>query len=158
MKIGGHGIREHLRLLAPLFGLIAAVWALRLVLAAAGAPHWVVHYCSVTAASSIAVLFAVLLIYFKRFGGYSNIAMSAVLLELWSEILVSAAIGFDILAGTRSIFSSPEFARQMNPLQHLVSHLTIGLAFGSLVGTAMGCVLFWLLRKMVPPETLEKNG
>jgi hypothetical protein len=158
MKIGKHGLGEHLHLLAPLFGLIAAVWALRLVLAIAGAPHVVVHYCSVTAAGSIAVLLAVLLIYFKGFGGYSNVAVSAVLLHLWEQVLISAAIAFDILTGTHNIYSAPEFAGHLTPVQHLVSHLTIGLAFGSLVGIGMGCLLLWLLRKLVPPETLEKRG
>ncbi len=32
MKISGYGLRDYIRLLGPLFGLIAAVWALRLVL------------------------------------------------------------------------------------------------------------------------------
>jgi hypothetical protein len=158
MKIGGRGIREHLHLLAPLFGLIAAVWALRLVLGMAGAPQVVIHYCSVTAAGAISILFAVLLIYFKRFGSYSNVAASAVLLHLCEQLLISCAIAFSILTGVPTIYSAPEFAGPMTPVQHLLSHLTFGLAFGSLIGTAMGCLLLWLLRKLVPPETLEKRG
>jgi len=158
MKIGQRGLREHIQLLAPLFGLIAAVWALRLILALAHAPHYIIHYCSVTAAGSISLLLAVLMIYFKKFGGYANVAASAVLLHLWEQLLVSAAIAFDMLAGTRNIYSAPEFAQRMTPFQHLLSHLTIVLAFGSLVGTAMGCLLLWILRKLVPPETFDKNG
>ena len=158
MKIGQRGLGEHLQLLAPLFGLIAGVWALRLILAIAHAPHFLIHYCSVTAAGSISLLLAVMLIYFKRFGGYANVAASAVLLHLWEQLLISAAIAFDMLAGTRNIYSAPEFAQRMTPLQHLLSHLTIVLAFGSLVGTLMGCLLLWLLRKLVPPETFENKG
>jgi hypothetical protein len=158
MKIGQRGLGEHIQFLAPLFGLIAAVWALRLVLAIVHAPHFIIHYCSVTAAGSISILFAVLMIYFKKFGGYANVAASAVLLHFWEQLLISAAIAFDMLAGTRNVYSAPEFAQRMTPLQHLLSHLTIVLAFGSLVGTAMGCLLLWMLRKLVPPETIDKRG
>lgn len=157
MKIGQRGLEEHLKFLSPLFGLIAAVWALRLILAIAHAPHFLIHYCSVTAAGSVSILLAVLLIYFKKFGGYANVAASAVLLHLWEELLVSAAIAFDMLAGTQNIYSAPEFAQRMTPLRHLLSHLTIGLAVGSLVGTAMGCLLLWMLRKLVPPENFDKR-
>src|SRR5437773_9693050 len=41
-------LRDHFRSLAPLFALIAAVWALRLVLDAAGAPHAIVRLSTVT--------------------------------------------------------------------------------------------------------------
>lgn len=158
MKIGQHGLREHIHLLVPLFGLIAAVWALRLILAFAEAPFVLVHYCSVTAAGSISILFAVLLIYFKKFGSYSSVVASAILLHFWEQVLICAAIAFSILTGIPNVFIAHEFSGRMTPLQHLVSHLTIGLAFGSVVGTIMGCVLFWMLRKLVPPETLQKNS
>ncbi len=158
MKIGQHGLREHIHLLVPLFGLIAAVWALRLILAFAGAPHVIVHYCSVTAAGSISILFAVLLIYFKKFGSYSSVVASAILLHFWEQILISAAIAFSILTGIPNVYVDREFSGHMTPLQHMVSHLTIGLAFGSVIGTLMGWVLFWMLGKLVPHETLQKNG
>ena len=51
MKIGGHGLRDHIRLLGPLLVLMAAVWALRIVLYAAGAPSFVLHVVSVTLAT-----------------------------------------------------------------------------------------------------------
>ncbi len=158
MKIGQHDLHEHLHLLMPLFGLIAAVWALRLILAFAGAPHVVVHYCSVTAAGSISILLAVLLIYFKKFGGYSNVVASVILLHFWEQVLISAAIAFSILTGIPNVYISHEFSGPMTPLQHLLSHLTIALAFGCVVGTLMGCLLLWMLRKLVPPETLAKKG
>ena len=43
MKISGHGLRDHFRLLMPSFGLITAVFVLRLVLHAAGAPSGLVR-------------------------------------------------------------------------------------------------------------------
>ena len=53
MKIGEHDFGDHIRLLAPLFAFIAAVWALRLVLYAAEAPSPLLRVCSVTVAGSV---------------------------------------------------------------------------------------------------------
>lgn len=157
MKIGEHGLREHLRLLTPLFGLIAAVWALRMVLDFAGAPPIVIHYCSVTAAGAISILLAVLLIYFKNFGGYASVAASAILLEMWEQLLIISAIAFSMLTGASTIYTAPEFSGHMTPAWHIAGHLTFGLGFGTLFGAGMGCVLFWMLGKLVPPETLERH-
>jgi hypothetical protein len=53
MTGGRLGLRDHVRLLAPLFALIAAVWALRLVLDASGAPKGLVRLSSVTVAGAV---------------------------------------------------------------------------------------------------------
>ena len=66
MKIGEHGLRDHLRLLAPMFGLIAAVWALRWIMALASTPPGLVRMMSVSVAGAVAVLVAVVIIHFKR--------------------------------------------------------------------------------------------
>ncbi len=150
MKIGGHGLREHLHLLAPLFALIAAVWVLRMVLAALGAPHLVVHYCSVTVAGAFSILLAAVLIHLRGFGGYSNIAMAAFLLECWQQGLISLAIVFSILSGIQTIYTTPPYAGNEGPRVHILGHLTFGIGMGTIFGTAMGCLLLWLLRRMVP--------
>lgn len=156
MKIGGHGLRDHLRLLAPLFGLIAAVWALRLVLDAAGAPLEIVRLSSLTVATPVCVLLAVLLIHSKGFGGYSNVAISAFLLSAWTEGLIAAAIYFSILTGTQNVFIRPEFSfHEMDPWRHMFGHLTFGIGIETLMGTAMGCFLLWVLRHAAPIKSQE---
>ena len=82
MKIGGHGLREHIRLLMPLFGLITAVWLLRLIMDKAGTPPAIVRIVSVTVAGSASILLAVLLIHFKGFGSYSNVVLAAFLIRV----------------------------------------------------------------------------
>lgn len=153
MKICGYGLREHLRLLTPSLGLITAVFALRMVLGAAGAPSGVVRACSVTVAGAVAVLFAVLMIYRRRLGGYPNVFMASLLLVLWEQLLVSGAIVFSVLTGIENIYSAPEFSPgrlAFDPWHHIAAHLTFGLVLGTLFGTAMGCLLLWMLRRMVP--------
>jgi hypothetical protein len=157
MKIGGHGLRDHLRLLAPLFGLIGAVWALRLVLAGAGVPSDVVRICSVTVAGPVSVLLAVLMIHHRRFGSYPNVAAAAFLLICWQQLLIVAAVAFSALTGTTNIYTAPEYSGPGGPLRHIAGHLTFGLGIGTIMGTAMGFLLFWMLRMLVPAGE-EKQG
>jgi len=150
MRIGGHALREHIRLLMPLFGLIAAVWLLRLIMDKAGTPPSVVRMVSVTVAGAASILLAALLIHFKAFGGYANVVAAAFLLELWAQSLISAAIAFSILTGTTNIYTAPEYSPRAGQLAHIFGHLTFGLGFGTLFGAGMGCLLLWLLRHIVP--------
>jgi hypothetical protein len=150
MRIGNHGLRDHIRLLMPLFGLIAAVWLLRIVLDKAGAPPTVVRMVSVTVATSASILLSVLLIHFKAFGSYANVVAAAFLLELWSQLLICGAIAFSALTGTTNIYTAPEYSFHSGPGAHILGHLTGVLGFGTLFGAAMGCLLLWLLRLIVP--------
>jgi hypothetical protein len=150
MRIGGHGLRDFIRLLAPLFGLIAAVWALRMVLDVAGAPAVLLHVISVTVAGAISVLFAALLIHNRQFGGYATVVVAVFLLILWQQLLIAGAIAFSTLTGIRNIYSATEFSYQFTLRQHLAAHLTFSLGFGTLIGSAMGCFLLLMLRKLVP--------
>ncbi len=153
MKICGHGLRDHLRLLAPSFGLIAAVFILRLVLDAAGAPSGLVRVCSVTVAGAVAILVAVLLIHNRRFGDYPNVVVAALLLVGWQQLLISGAIAFFAFTGIQNIYSAPEYSGGVvDPWRHIAGHLTFVLGFGELVGAAMGCLLLWMLRRLVPVE------
>jgi hypothetical protein len=158
MKIGEHSLVEHIRLLAPLLGFIAAVWAGRMVLDFAGAPAVEVHFCSVTGAGAISILLAVLLIYFKRFGGYVSVIACAILLEAWAQLLISLAIVFTLLTRIPTIYTAPRYSGHMTLVQNLFSHVTFSVGFGSLFGAGMGCLLLWLLRVLVPPESLQKHG
>ncbi len=157
MKISGCTLRDHFRLLAPLFGIIAAVWLLRLILFTAGAPFPLVRVMSVTVAGAVSVLLAVLLMYGRRFGSYPNVAVASFLLIFWQQFLIVSAIAFSILTGTRNIYMMPEFAHHFTLRQHILGHLTFGVGLGTLYGTAMGCLLLWLLRRLVPLEGSGKE-
>jgi hypothetical protein len=158
MRICGHGLRDHLRLLAPLFGLIAAVWVLRMVMALAGTHPSIVRYVSVGVAGSVSGLIAVWLIHFRRFGGYSNVVFATFLLMIWEESLISAAIAFAALTGTSNIYTAAEYAHGMGHAEHITLHLTLGLGFGTLFGSAMGCAFLWLLRKFLPVLQASKTS
>ena len=157
MKIFRRTFREYIQLLTPLFGLIAAVWALRLVMAAAGAPLGVVRVFSVTVAGTLTILLAAVMIHTRRFGGYANLVVAVFLLVLWQQILISAAIAFSMATGTHNIYTAPEFNPPQflgeNQAQHLIAHLTFGVGFGTLFGAAIGCVLLFMIKRLVRLES-----
>jgi hypothetical protein len=160
MTICGYRLRDHLRLFSPLFGFVAAVWVLRLVLAAAGAPLRVVSVFSVTGAAALAVLFATLMIHMRRFGSYPNVVAASLLIISWGQALIILAIVFSVVTKTNNIFTAPEFSvRGEDPyhLRHIVGHLTFGIGAGTLFGAAAGCFLLWILRLLVPDQPGNGN-
>ncbi len=153
MKVNGFGIRDHLRLLAPLLGLLAVVWALRLGLSACGSPQWCSRVVSVTGATAGCVLLAAVLIHFRRFGGYANVVVSSLLLNLWAQFLIVGAIVFAVATGTENVYTAPEFSTPFaDPyhLRHIYGHLTFVIGLGTLSGAAVGCLMLWLLRALLP--------
>ena len=154
------GVRAHVRMLQPLFGLIAAVWLLRLILAEAGSPPWIVRLTSVSVAAAAALFLAVLLIHFRGFGGYPSVVMSAFLLTAWEELLIVAAVAAAVFTGTTNIYTAPEYSMTIpdpRHVKHIYGHLTYGVGLGTLAGAAMGSLLLWLLRSLVPRQPSESS-
>ncbi len=159
MMVGSSGLRDHVRLLVPLFALIAAVWALRLVLDAAGAPRGIVRLSSVTVANAVSVLLAVVLMHFRRLGRYSSVIVATILLVSFAQLLIALAIAFAGLTGVQNVFAAREYSLHgaAGPLVHIAGNLTFGLSFGLLVGCAMACLTLWTLRRLVPVES-DRRG
>ena len=155
MKIHGHTLRDYFRLLAPLFALIAIVWALRLLLSMIGTPLWIVRLVSVSIALALAVVLAVLLIHVRRFGGYPHVFLVSFLLVVWREVLIIGAILFSVATGRENIFTAPEFSipeKDPHHIHHILGHLTFDIGAGVLLSGLMGCLFLWMLRKIVPPR------
>ena len=153
MRIVGQRLRDHIRLLTPLFIMLATIWSLRLVFAALNLPAWWLRIFSVTVATSFSVMLAVLLIHVRRFGGYTNVVLSSLLIHTWASGLIILAIVFSVLTGTENVFTRPEFSIPVDDphhLRHIYGHLTFGIGWGTLSGSAVGCLLLWLLRLLMP--------
>ena len=152
MKVCGRSLRDHIRLLAPLFGFITVVWALRLGLEAAEVSHGIVRIFSLTAATSLAILIAVWLIHTKRFGSYPNVVVASLLLVVFEQFLIITAICFAALTKTENVFTRPEYSPPDDPyhVKHILGQLTFGIGAGMLFGAATGCLMLWLLRTLVP--------
>ena len=142
--------RQLVRLLGPLFGVILAVWFLRVLLAAAGATGWLVASLSITGIVPVSTLLAVLLIHVKRAGGYAQVVQASVLLAAAGQLLVSIAIAFTMATGVENVFSAPEFTPPHSThLLHLYTHLLVIIPFG-LIGSIVGCFFLWLVRVLMP--------
>ena len=161
MRIGEHPVREHVRLLAPALVLVAGVWLLRLIIGAAGTPISLTKIVSVTVATTMSVLLTVILIHARRFGGYTNVVVASLLINLWSQLLIILSIVFSIVTRIENVYTAPEFSlpgTYENQWAHIHGHLTFGVGVGSLVGAAEGCLLLWLLRRLLPPEKLNPGS
>ena len=152
MRIGDHSLGEHIRLLVPLFVFIAGVWLLRLLLHEMGVLHALVHVVSITVATSLALLFAVVLIHLRGFGSYPSVVVSTVLLVAWAQLLIVVAIIFSVLTGTENVFTLPEFSRGDDPrhIKHILGQLTVVIGIGVLLGSAFGCLILGMLRRVLP--------
>ena len=153
MTISGRTLGEHIQLLTPLFGLIAAVWVLRWSLYQIGVPLSFVRFFSVTAIVPICILLGALLIHVKRFGGYVNAVVATVLLVLWSQFLIVAAIMFAVVTGFENVYTLPEFSvpgTDPDHIRHIWGQLTFGIGFESLSGSLVGCLFLFMLRRLSP--------
>ena len=147
--------KQLVRLLGPLFGIILAVWFLRLVLAAAGAPGWLIAPFSITGIIPVSTLLAVLLIHVKRAGGYAQVVLASVLLAAVGQLLVSLAIAFTMATGIENVYSTPEFTpSHLTRLLHLCSHL-LGIILFGLLGSIIGCFFLCLVRILMPNPGAE---
>jgi hypothetical protein len=158
MKVCGRSLSDHLRLLAPLFALVAIVWALRWIFDEAGFPHGLVRAFSVTGATSLAILIAVWLIHRRGFGSYPNVVAASLLLVVFSQLIIVLAILFSVIGKNENVFTEPEFSIVGDDpyhVRHIVGHLTFGIGAGMLFGAAMGCLMLWLLRTLVPMEARQ---
>lgn len=161
MRIGEHRVREHIRLLSPAFVLVAGIWLLRLILAEAGTPFWLTRMVSVTVATTVSVLLSVILMHARRFGGYASVVVASLLINIWAQALIILSILFSILTKTENIYTASEFSlpgAYASQWAHIHGHLTFGIGVGTLVGAAEGCLLLWLLRRLVPAARADRQG
>ena len=158
MRAEHHGIREYIRLLYLLFIFIAGVWMLRMILYLAGAPVSITRLFSVTVASGVSSLLAVLLIHYRRFGSYSNVVVASLSINIWAELLISVAILFTMFSGKMNVYSAPEYSGMRSLAEHLLGNLTFGIVIGTFNSATVGCLLLWLLRTMVPQKDINIPG
>ena len=160
MKVHGHGLREHIRFLAPLLLFVLIVWILRMFLGVVNVPLWFSKLFSVSAAGVIALLIAIFWIHARGFGSYPNVVMASFLINAWTHLLIILAILFAVSTGTENIFTRPEFSIKGDDalhIHHILGHLTFGIGANTLFGAGMGCLLLWLLRVVIPAPPQKKK-
>jgi hypothetical protein len=116
-----------------------------------------VRVFSVTGATSLAILVAVWLIHTRGFGSYPNVVVASLLLVVFEQALIIAAIAFSVVSKTGNVFTKAEYSAPDDPnhVKHILGQLTFGIGAGMLLGTATGCLMLWLLRMLVPARARE---
>lgn len=156
MNIEGHSLREYLRLTSPAFGLILAVWLLRLVLAAADVPINIVRLFSVSVASAVAMVMAVLLLHLHRAGGYLSAFACSYVLGIWAQLLLVCAIVFSIITGIPTIYCAPEFTPpSWSQWHHVLSHIFFGVVVGAVFSLILSSLLLWMFRRLIPVKPTQ---
>lgn len=151
MRIAGKGLRQHIRLLTPLFGVIFAVWALRILVSVIpGFPVILKQAISVSLIVPICIILAVVLIYAKGFDGYTSVVVSSFMLVVWGQGLVVLSILFSVLTGIDTVYTAPEFSLPNDPnhTRHILGHLSFGIGLETLAGSLMGCIILFMLRRL----------
>ena len=133
-----------------------------MLLDAANAPHFIAHAFSVTAAETIAIFLAVLLMEVRRKGSYINVVVASFMLTVWAQALIILAILFAVVTKINNVFTIPEFSVPGDDryhVRHIMGHLTFGIGLGVIFGAVMGCILLFLLRLLVPstPESTKRK-
>ncbi|MEM4251820.1 MAG: hypothetical protein QW828_08310 [Candidatus Bathyarchaeia archaeon] len=146
-------------LLAPLFVFIGAIWLLRLLLDALGAPLELVKLFSVTVASAISVLLSAVMIHTRGFGGFLQVVICATILALFSQTLITLSIIFAVVTGIPNIFVAPEFSLPIDPhhIRHIIGHMSFSIGAEVLLGSAMGSFLLWVLRIIIPQRRSDRT-
>jgi len=153
MMISGRTLCDHIRLLTPLFGVIAAVFALRFLLGFLGAPRWMLGISSVSIVVPLCVVLATIMIHSRRFGGYGSVILATVCLVVWSQLLIASAILFTVLTGIVNVYTFPEYSMRgadPNHIRHITGHLTFGIGIETLLGSVLSCILLYMLRRTGP--------
>ena len=81
--------------------------------------------------------------------------VASLLLNIWAQLLIVAAIVFAVITKTENIYTHPEFSMPHDDplhLRHIYGHLTFVIGAETLFGAAVGCLLLWLLRTLVPMQ------
>jgi hypothetical protein len=155
MKIGGHRLIEHIRLLLPVLSLVTGVWLLRWIVSASGAPVELTKLVSLTTTTGVSTILAVLLIRSRGYGGYASVVLASFIISAWAQFLIVAAITYASVTQKNNVYTLPIYslpARDVTPLEHIYEHLTSGIGMGTIVSAGVGCLLMWLLRKMIPAK------
>jgi len=105
----GKSLSEYVAFQKPILILIAAVWALRLVLSMAGVPVSGAQFVSVTGVLVLGALYYGWAVGQKGFGSFKQLYGLNLIQGVFSQTLVALAIVLAIVTGQDNIYSMPEF-------------------------------------------------
>jgi hypothetical protein len=162
----GKSLSEYLSFQKPVLILIAAVWALRLVLSMAGVPVSGAQLLSVTGVLVLGALYFGWAVGQKGFGSFKQLYGLNLIQGVFSQTLVALAILLAIVIGRDNIYTTPEFYPPAQgigvlglPLPpdgknfgHAIEHIVVAGAIGfPIIGWLLGSVVLLATRRRARP-------
>ena len=164
----GKSLSEYVAFQKPILILIAAVWALRLVLSMAGVPVSGAQFVSVTGVLVLGALYYGWAVGRKGFGSFKQLYGLNLIQSVFSQTLVALAIVLAIMLGKDNIYSIPEFyppAQGISVLGlplppdgknfgHAIEHIVVAGAIGfPIIGWLLGSLVLLATRKSARPAS-----
>ncbi|PYS13018.1 MAG: hypothetical protein DMG15_12420 [Acidobacteria bacterium] len=159
MTIFGKRLGEYVEFCKPFLVLVPIAGIVRLAVSLGGAPNSTAKWISVTALVGIGVLYYSVRVHTSGFGGYKQLLVISVLLNLAAQVVIIFGIVLAIVTGTPNIYSAPEYAFGSDGAtwSHAAAHLFIGTTAGSLGPWIIGSVVLFITKKVSRADSKIKS-
>jgi hypothetical protein len=162
----GKSLSEYVAFQKPILILIAAVWALRLLLSMAGVPVSGAQFVSVTGVLVLGALYYGWAVGRKGFGSFKQLYGLNLVQGVFSQTLVALAIVLAIVIGRDNLYTIPEFyppAQEIGVLGlplppdgknfgHAIEHIVVAGAIGfPIIGWLLGSLVLLATRSWPRP-------
>lgn len=164
----GRSLTEYLAFQKEILILIAAVWALRLVLSMGGVPVSGAQFATVTGVLVLGALYYGWAVERRRFGSFKQLYGLSLIQGVFSQTLVALAIVLAIATGRDNIYSIPEFyppaqgipvlGLPMPPdgksFAHAIEHIVVaGFVAFPIIAWVLGSLVLLATRKSTGPAS-----
>ncbi|MCI0366633.1 MAG: hypothetical protein L0219_22440 [Phycisphaerales bacterium] len=164
----GKSLSEYVAFQKPILILIAAVWALRLMLSMAGVSVSGAQFVSVTGVLVLGALYYGWAVGQKGFGSFKQLYGLNLVQGVFSQTLVALAIVLAIALGQDNIYTTPEFyppAQGIDVLGlplppdgknfgHAIEHIVVAGAIAfPIIGWLLGSLVLLATRKAARPAS-----
>jgi hypothetical protein len=159
MTIFGKPLSQYLAFCRLFLVLILAAGVTRLALSLGGVPNSTAKWFSMTALSSIGVVYYAIRVHTTGFGSFKQLLVICTLQNLVAQSIAIFGIVLAIVTGTGNIFSAPEYAfgGDGRTWLHAGAHLVFGTTAGSLMPWLIGCVILAATRKLMDSDSKTKS-
>jgi hypothetical protein len=132
--------------------LIAIVGVARLALSLAGVENATVKWLSISIVTLVGLVYYSIRVHTSGFGSYKQLLVVLVLQSVVAQAIIIAGIVISIVTARENIFSAPEYSGggDGKTWLHAGAHLVFGVIAGSLLAWAIGSVIMFVTKKVVP--------
>ena len=150
MTIFGKKLSEYCRFQQAILWVIGVVGLARLALSLAGVPNDITKWLSLTAATSLAVVYYGVRVHTSGFGSYKQLLPLIFNQNVLAQAIIAAGIIIAIVTGRDNVFTAPEYSPSADGKTwlHVGAHLLLGTTVGSLLSWLVGSIVMWVTKRV----------